>query len=100
MQAIARRIRPRSWAVDGSSELKESTAEFIKEGGKPVKLKENRNLLTRVGPEMSSTKKHYSTPQLIVHGDVKRITQQGGYSSTDVPWGTPVGPGGITSVAT
>jgi len=45
-------------------------------------------------------KKTYVAPELIVHGDVERITQQGGISSTDVPLGTPTNPpGDITSVA-
>jgi hypothetical protein len=44
-------------------------------------------------------KKTYSAPKLSVHGDVEKITLQGGVSQTDVPQGTPVGPTGITSVA-
>ncbi|MEL6441765.1 MAG: lasso peptide [Cyanobacteria bacterium J06621_8] len=44
-------------------------------------------------------KKAYNAPKLTVHGDVEVLTQQGGVSSTDVPNGTPVGPDGITSVA-
>lgn len=45
------------------------------------------------------SKKFYTTPQLTVHGDVEKITQQGGSKQTDVPVGTPVGPDGISSVA-
>jgi hypothetical protein len=48
---------------------------------------------------MDSVKKRYTTPQLKVYGKLEEITQQGGNSQTDVPLGTPVGPGGITSVA-
>lgn len=44
-------------------------------------------------------KKAYNAPKLTVHGDVEVITQQGGASQTDVPAGTPVGPDGISSVA-
>lgn len=37
-------------------------------------------------------KKFYTTPQLIVHGNVEEITQQNGSSRIDVPTGTsPVG---------
>ncbi|NCJ08142.1 hypothetical protein GS597_16835 [Synechococcales cyanobacterium C] len=48
---------------------------------------------------MSSNKKAYAKPFLTIHGDVEVLTQQGGVSQTDVPLGTPVGPDGITSVA-
>lgn len=44
-------------------------------------------------------KQAYRKPKLIVHGDLKVITQQNGFDNTDVPQGTPVGPDGITSVA-
>ena len=44
-------------------------------------------------------KKAYNAPKLTVHGNVEAITQQGGASSTDVPLGSPVGPDGISSVA-
>jgi len=48
---------------------------------------------------MGPAKKHYITPKLIVHGDVESITQQGGYTATDVPFGTPVVNGNVASVA-
>ncbi len=48
---------------------------------------------------MNAPKKSYAAPQLTIHGDVEVLTQQGGFSNTDVPAGTPVGPDGITSVA-
>ncbi len=44
-------------------------------------------------------KKIYNTPALTVHGDVETITQKGGTTTTDVPVGTPVGPAGVTTVA-
>jgi hypothetical protein len=44
-------------------------------------------------------KKSYARPKLSVHGDIARITLQGGSSRTDVPMGTPVGPSGVSSVA-
>ena len=34
-------------------------------------------------------KKNYSQPQLIVHGDVEAITQQGNVTNADMPNGTP-----------
>jgi hypothetical protein len=46
-----------------------------------------------------SSNRPYVKPELTVHGNVETITQQGGASSIDVPFGTPVGPDGITSVA-
>ncbi len=39
---------------------------------------------------MSSTKKSYTTPQLVRHGDVDEITKKGGADFVDVPIGTPV----------
>lgn len=61
---------------------------------------EERDSFARAGPERNSPKRLiYNTPRLTIHGDVERITRQGGFSATDVPIGTPVGPGGITSVA-
>jgi hypothetical protein len=47
---------------------------------------------------MNSERKRYTTPQLSFYGKLEEITQQGGYSSTDVPAGTPVN-GSITNVA-
>ncbi len=47
----------------------------------------------------NSAKKAYTTPRVVEYGGVAEITLQGGYTSTDVPLGTPVGPGGVTSVA-
>jgi hypothetical protein len=47
---------------------------------------------------MDSEKKRYTTPQLKVYGKLEEITQNGGYSATDVPAGTPVN-GSITNVA-
>lgn len=44
-------------------------------------------------------KKTYNAPKLTVHGDVEVLTQQGGSTQTDVPLGTPVGPDGISTVA-
>ncbi|NJO61382.1 MAG: lasso peptide [Richelia sp. RM2_1_2] len=41
---------------------------------------------------MTFQKKNYAQPQLVVHGNVETITQQGGGNSTDVPIGTPVTP--------
>ncbi len=38
----------------------------------------------------SKGKKAYSRPELIVHGDVEKLTQQGGGNVTDVPQGTPI----------
>ena len=46
-----------------------------------------------------SGKKRYASPRLVSHGDVDKITQQGGHSFTDVPQGTPVN-GDISNVAT
>ena len=62
-------------------------------------MNESRSLLTRAGPAAGPTKKRYTTPKLIVHGDVESITQQGGHSATDVPFGTPVVNGNVASVA-
>ncbi|MCZ6789729.1 MAG: lasso peptide [Chloroflexi bacterium] len=39
---------------------------------------------------MESRKKRYTKPQLIVHGDLEKITRLGGHSNTDVPIGTAV----------
>jgi hypothetical protein len=44
-------------------------------------------------------KKSYTAPSLTVHGTVDEITKQGGFTQTDVPQGTPIGPDGISSVA-
>ena len=38
----------------------------------------------------ADNKKRYKTPELIVHGDLRKITRQGGGSHTDVPEGTVV----------
>lgn len=39
--------------------------------------------------------KTYSTPELIVYGDVSKITAQYGHTTTDLPAGAPAnGPGG------
>ena len=48
---------------------------------------------------MNARKNDYTAPALTVYGNVENLTQQGGANSTDVPLGTPVGPDGITSVA-
>ena len=48
---------------------------------------------------MDSEKKRYTTPQLSVYGKLEEITQQGGRTQTDVPIGSPIGPDGISSVA-
>jgi hypothetical protein len=48
---------------------------------------------------MNSEKKRYTTPQLSFYGKLEEITQQGGFSQTDMPQGTPIGPDGISSVA-
>ena len=42
------------------------------------------------GNSMTSSKKRYSKPQLIRHGDVEEITRSGGFDFVDVPMGTPV----------
>lgn len=44
-------------------------------------------------------KKQYQAPRLNQHGNFTTLTQQGGSSSVDVPIGSPVGPSGISSVA-
>jgi hypothetical protein len=49
---------------------------------------------------MNSNKKAYVTPELVVHGSVETITQQGGPPRvTDVPFGTPAtnGPNDVLS---
>lgn len=46
-----------------------------------------------------SSNRLYVKPELTVHGNVATITQQGGAANTDVPAGTPVGPDGISTVA-
>jgi hypothetical protein len=38
---------------------------------------------------MTSNKKVYARPELIVHGNIETITQSGGGSKVDVPIGTP-----------
>ncbi|MBE9041277.1 hypothetical protein IQ235_10845 [Oscillatoriales cyanobacterium LEGE 11467] len=48
---------------------------------------------------MNARKTTYTRPELTAYGNVENLTQKGGASSTDVPVGTPVGPDGITSVA-
>ena len=47
---------------------------------------------------MESGKKRYTKPQLIVHGDLEKITRLGGRSQTDVPEGTPVVNNNISSI--
>jgi hypothetical protein len=47
---------------------------------------------------MDPEKKPYMTPRLTTYGKVEEITQQGGFSSTDVPQGTPVIGNSISSV--
>ena len=46
-----------------------------------------------------SSNRLYVKPELTVHGNVATITQQGGFTNTDVPAGTPVGPDGVVTVA-
>lgn len=41
---------------------------------------------------MTFQKKNYTQPQLVVHGNVETITQQGGGNNIDLPQGTPVSP--------
>jgi hypothetical protein len=41
----------------------------------------------------------YTKPEIIDYGDLRELTAQGGFHNTDVPMGAPVGPDGITSVA-
>ena len=41
-------------------------------------------------PEMDRNKKRYKTPELVVHGDLTRITKRGGGDRIDVPEGTVV----------
>lgn len=62
-------------------------------------MNETRSLLTRAGPAIGQARKQYTTPKLTVHGNVERITQQGGSTATDVPFGTPVVDGNVASVA-
>jgi hypothetical protein len=38
-------------------------------------------------------RKKYASPKLTIHGDVAKITLQGGFNHIDVPIGTPIGPG-------
>ena len=47
---------------------------------------------------MESRKKRYTKPELIVHGDLEKITREGGFSTTDVPQGTPVVNNDISSI--
>ncbi|MBW4509601.1 MAG: lasso peptide [Scytonematopsis contorta HA4267-MV1] len=48
---------------------------------------------------MKADKKTYIAPELVVHGSVETITQQGGPAfRVDVPFGTPLGPNGITDI--
>jgi hypothetical protein len=49
--------------------------------------------------KVMSSNRLYVKPELTVHGNVETITQQGGFSNTDVPAGTPVGPAGVVTVA-
>ena len=44
-------------------------------------------------------RKAYVRPQLTSHGDVDEMTAQGGYSFVDMPIGTPVVDGDVTTVA-
>ena len=53
----------------------------------------------RQAQPIESNKKTYATPLLIRHGDVDELTKHGGFSKTDVPIGTPVVDGDVTSVA-
>ena len=39
---------------------------------------------------MDRNKKRYKTPELVVHGDLTRITKRGGGDRIDVPEGTVV----------
>jgi hypothetical protein len=41
---------------------------------------------------MTFQKKNYTQPQLVVHGNVETITQQGGGNKIDLPFGTVVSP--------
>jgi len=41
---------------------------------------------------MSLKKKVYTSPKIIIYGDVETITQQGGGNRIDVPLGTAIGP--------
>jgi hypothetical protein len=45
----------------------------------------------------SMERKAYESPELIRHGDVEKITLQGGGAQTDVPIGTP-SPGNINDI--
>jgi len=43
------------------------------------------------------SKKQYQTPELVSLGNFENLTQQGGGSSVDVPFGTSIdAPGGIS----
>ena len=55
------------------------------------------NLLTpSIGLEaqMESQKKQYNTPELIVHGNLRKITRKGGVGPDDVPIGPGLGGAG------
>ena len=39
---------------------------------------------------MEPEKKKYKSPELVVHGDLRKITRRGGGDRTDVPEGTVV----------
>ena len=39
----------------------------------------------------AKSKKRYSTPQLVCHGDVDQLTMKAGVNHADVPIGTPIG---------
>lgn len=41
--------------------------------------------------------KEYISPELVVYGNIEKLTEQGGTEATDVPIGTPnTGPGSVT----
>lgn len=44
---------------------------------------------------MEPKKKQYKTPELIVHGDLRKITRRGSVGSNDVPIGEDLADSGI-----
>jgi hypothetical protein len=49
---------------------------------------------------MGNEKKPYTTPQLIIHGKIEEITQQGGGNRIDLPMGTAISPDSTISSVT
>ena len=51
-------------------------------------------------PEMDRNKKTYRAPELVVHGDLRKITKRGGGDRIDLPEGTVVAPDATISSVT